>query len=93
MIAGTARYVRNQAESAEDAEKTSEHDVEVRELKLHFYPSARGFKTKLKSSVVLTINIKYFALLLLHCCWSHPNIRIYEICVSKQTKTYTPQYV
>ena len=59
MIPGSARYIRNQAESAQDAERTSEHDVEVWELKLYIYPSARGFKTKLKSSVVLTINIKY----------------------------------
>ena len=59
MIPGSARYIRNQAESAQDAERTSEQDVEVWELKLYIYPSARGFKTKLKSSVVLTINIKY----------------------------------
>ena len=77
MVPGTAKNVRNHAESAEDMKGRANMMWKCGSLSFIFIHPPEDLKQilKLKSSVVLTL--KYFALLLFHCCSSHPNIRIY----------------
>ena len=76
MVQGTAKNVRNQAESAEDMKGRANMMWKCGSLSFIFIHPPEDLKQilKLKSSVVLTL--KYFALLLFHCCSSHPNICI-----------------